>query len=303
MPGKENQGRRGVALLAVLWVLTLLALMAASLTRTTRTEISLARNLSESARAEALADAGVELAVAKLRLPAGAEGWVLDGAVHEIVLEDGEIRVSVADEAGKIDVNLADEALLEALFRAAGLERDDSVALAQAVIDFRDSDSLRQLNGAEDDDYAEAGRPFGAKDSPFEVVEDLRQVMGMTAALYAEIAPALTVHARRPRPDPRTAPPLVAAALAGRTLEDTVSDENEEEPEGGAEEESLAAGALRSRIGTYAVHAEGRTAEGAVFARDAVLRLRASATATHMTLSWRQGRRTLFQEAESEVED
>ncbi len=52
-------GRRGLALVTVLWVLMLLALIAASFMRTTRTEINLTRNLIESAKAEALADAGV----------------------------------------------------------------------------------------------------------------------------------------------------------------------------------------------------------------------------------------------------
>ena len=55
--------QRGIALLVVLWVLVLLSLMAASLTRTSRTEINLARNLIETAQAEALADAGVYRAV------------------------------------------------------------------------------------------------------------------------------------------------------------------------------------------------------------------------------------------------
>ena len=48
-------GRRGLALVTVLWVLMLLALVAASFMRTMRTEINLARNLIESAKAEALA--------------------------------------------------------------------------------------------------------------------------------------------------------------------------------------------------------------------------------------------------------
>ena len=48
-------GRRGLALVTVLWVLMLLALVGANFTRTTRTEINRARNLIESAKAEALA--------------------------------------------------------------------------------------------------------------------------------------------------------------------------------------------------------------------------------------------------------
>lgn len=59
----------GLALVTVLWVLVLLALVAASFTRTTRTEINLTRNLIESAKAEALADAGVYRAIHELLSP------------------------------------------------------------------------------------------------------------------------------------------------------------------------------------------------------------------------------------------
>ena len=316
MPGKENQGRkrpttlggrRGIALLAVLWVLTLLALMAASFMRTTRSETSLARNLIESAKAEGLADAGVELAVARLLQPVGGGGWILDDTVHELVLDDGEARVTIADEAGKIDLNGAREGLLQALFRAAGVDGVDSTALAHAIIDFRDPDSLRQLHGAEDDDYAEAGYSHGAKDSPFEIVEELQQVKGMTAALYAEVAPAFTVHSRRPLPNDRTAPPLVSAALAGRTGGDPEIDPATSGQTGAetaaAQSGAVARAAQRSRIATYSVHAEGRTAGGAVFARDAILRLRGNAGTPYLVLSWRQGRRVLFVDAEDEFKE
>ena len=57
-PGSAR-GARGLALVTVLWVLVLLALIAASFTLTTRTEVNLARNLVDNAKAEALADAGV----------------------------------------------------------------------------------------------------------------------------------------------------------------------------------------------------------------------------------------------------
>ncbi len=61
--------------------------------------------------------------------------------------------------------------------------------------------------------------------------------------------------------------------------------------------------AQRSRIATYSVHAEGRTAGGAVFARDAILRLRGNSDAPYLVLNWRQGQRVLFIDAEDEFEE
>ncbi|MGH7895837.1 MAG: hypothetical protein ACREQL_14290, partial [Candidatus Binatia bacterium] len=53
----------------------------------------------------------------------------------------------------------------------------------------------------------------GAKDARFEAVDELSQVKGMTPALYARIAPLVTVHSTVPGVDPLTAEPAVLAAL------------------------------------------------------------------------------------------
>ena len=97
----------------------------------------------------------------------------------------------------------------------AGFEPARAEALAASVQDFRDADDTPRPNGAEDGDYAGAGLPHGAKDAPFEAVEELHQVFGMTRELYAAVAGAVTVHARTRRPDAKVAPPLVIAALRG----------------------------------------------------------------------------------------
>ena len=129
----------------------------------------------------------------------------------------------------------------------------------------------------------------------------------MTAALYEEVAPAFTVHSRRPLPNDSTAPPLVSAALAGRTGADPgivpFSGGQTGSESATAQSGAVARAAQRSRIATYSVHAEGRTAGGAVFARDAIVRLRGNAGTPYLVLSWRQGRRVLFVDTEDEFEE
>jgi general secretion pathway protein K len=298
---------RGLALLSVLWILTLLALMAANFTRTTRTEINLTRNLLEQTKAEALADSGVYWAAAKLSEPAEDGGWTIDRNVHSLQLEEGDVRVLVADEDGKIDLNAGSRDLFEALFRLLEEGLDESAALADAIVDFRDPDSLRQLNGAEDDDYAEAELTHDAKDAPFEDIAELQQVLGMSAQLYKLVAPSLTVHTQRRTPNRATAPPLVAAALAGKTLDGSRKDDSESleaqaigdaVPDDGDEP---AVSGLRSRLDLYAIHVEGRTTSGAIFARYAVLRVTEDPDTPFELLDWRQAKRTLF--TEEDVED
>lgn len=310
MKGRGRAGRRGLALLSVLWVLTLLAVMAASFTRTTRTDLTLARNLAAQTRAEALADAGVNWTAAKLDQPVADGGWWLDGGVHSLSYGGGEIRVRIADEAGKIDLNGASRDLLRALFRAVDRPPEESAALADAILDFRDADSLRQPAGAEDSDYAAAGLAHDAKDAPFEDIVELRQVLGMTARLYEDVAPVLTVHTRQRIPDPETAPaPVVAALLRLEAGLDESDPDGEDVLEAETFDDELATGdagfppeELRSELDLYFVHAEGRSAGGAVYARDAVVRLTGSPDQPLLILDWRQGQRSLFATEQPAVE-
>lgn len=309
--------RRGIALITVLWVLTLLALIAASFATTTRTEINLARNLVESAKAEALAEAGVFQVILGLLKSdeEDEEPWRIDGAVYAWRFADGEVRVAVQDEGGKIDLNAAEDGILRGLFRAAGLAAQDADAMVDAILDFRDDDDLRHVNGAEDSDYDAADLAHDAKDAPFEVVGELLQVLGMTRALYDEVAPVLTVYSRESVPAEDTAPPLVQAALfnnpgeEGEGLDEEPDDvplpefENPDLDEEAVDaisekpqiiREGTGSSDARSNLGIYTVHAEGRTAGGAVYALDAVLQLTSDDQAPYRFFAWHRGKRQLF---------
>lgn len=207
--------QRGLALVAVLWLVMLLAIIAASFTKSARTQIDLGRNAVEKAKAEALAEAGVNRAILGLLRPDPAAQWRGDGTVYALTFGGGEVRVAIQDEAGKIDLNTASDELLHGLFTSIGLADDEAGVLVDAVADFRDPDDLRRLNGAEDADYLAAGLPHGAKDAPFEAIEELQQVLGMTPRLYRRIAPLATVHSWEDGIDPLVAPPEVLSAVPG----------------------------------------------------------------------------------------
>ncbi len=117
--GAGSGGRRGLALVVVLWVLVLLSLIAASFTRATRTEVNVTRNLVDNAKAEALAEAGVYLAILALLDPDPAQRPRPDGTPWKVAFGGAEITVSVQDEGGKIDLNHAPDELLRGLLLAA----------------------------------------------------------------------------------------------------------------------------------------------------------------------------------------
>ena len=216
---------RGFALLMVLWTLMLLAFLATVFGSNARTEVLLARNLVTNAQAEALADAGVFRAAAGLTRQPREGGFRGNGQVYiwrPSLDEPGtrgaatpvdEVRFTIRDEGGKVDLNQAPAPLLRELLIAVGVEPETSVALADAIVDFRDEDQEKQPQGAEARDYKHAGLAWGPKNKPFDVVDELTYVLGMTPEIYRKVAPLVTVWGLGETPHPYTAPPEVLRAM------------------------------------------------------------------------------------------
>jgi general secretion pathway protein K len=204
-----RQDERGIALVMVIWVLALLSLMAMSFMAEARVELRRTANLRARAEAEALAEAGINIAVARLI----AEHGEIHPQPWTETIAGETVSLSVVDEHGKIDLNEADPEFLAGLFKSEGMPPNSASALAQAIVDFRDPDHDAGPQGAEDAEYP-AGSA-GAKDDRFATVDELLQVHGMTPQLYARIAPLVTVHSVMPVVDPLTADPRVLAAVPG----------------------------------------------------------------------------------------
>ena len=146
--------------------------------------------------------------------------WIPDGAPQPWQFDGESISIAVYNEQSRINLNQAPADLLAALMVALGVAEDNATALADAILDFRDEDDLKLLNGAEDKDYEGAGLALGAKDAPFVAVEELQQVLGITPELYRVLAPELTVDSDSDKVDEEFASPAVLAALQGISLEE-----------------------------------------------------------------------------------
>lgn len=211
-PGSPRSGR-GIALVFVLWVLALLTLLLASFALVTRTESLQSRHLFDSTRARYAAEAGINQAVWSLSLPDPVLRWLPDGREYRVEFEEADISIRITDESGLIDLNAAEPPTLTNLFIGVGVDPIAAAALADAILDWRDGDDLKLLNGAEDADYRAEGYPYGAKDAPFDLVGELEQVMGMTPELYRQVAPALTVYSGQAVPNLAYAPIEVIRAF------------------------------------------------------------------------------------------
>jgi general secretion pathway protein K len=272
--------QRGIALLAVLWVVTILALVAAVFMRETRTEIALTRNLAAEAKAEALAEAGVNRAILILLGLDDTIPWRVDGTAIAFSYGGGTVQLSLQDEGGKIDLNRAGDTVLQGLFTSVGVGQDAAQHLVDAIADFRDADGLRHLNGAEDAEYARAGLPYDAKDAPFAATDELLQVFGMTPELYARVAPYVTVYSPRRDVNLATAPAAVLNALPYLSP-DRVRSILEQRAAGDGT-------GRRFRVIAVTVLVEATTAEGGRVTREVVLRRSGSGGRPFDIVKWRR---------------
>jgi general secretion pathway protein K len=187
-----------------------------------------------------------------------------DGTVYAWPFGDSMVYISIRDELGKVNLNQAPETLLSALFVSAGIDEGTAAALADAVADFRDVDDFRRPHGAEESDYRRAGIPWGPANAPFQTVEQLQQVLGMTHEIYDRVAGYLTIYSTGNTINPSAADADLASTLRNAGFKYFV------------ESAGLA----------YGIRAEARTRDGAVFVREAVVQP-VPDMVTPMILAWR----------------
>jgi general secretion pathway protein K len=211
--------QHGVALILVLWVIALMSVLLGSFALIARTENLEARHLLDTTTARYAAEAGLERAVYELRNPDQTTRWVGDGRPYEFGFDTASVRVEITDESGKIDINSADDALLQSLFLSIGANIDQAAALSDAIQDWRDPDDAVRPHGAEAGEYKAAGLPYVPRNQPFQTVSEVQQVFGMNYELYARIEPAITIYAGGGAPNPAYAPLEVLQALPGMTPE------------------------------------------------------------------------------------
>jgi general secretion pathway protein K len=291
---RHRQG--GVALVLVLWVVTLLAVIAGNFAFSMRNEAQIARNFLSTAQARAFADAGVHRAWHELmKPPSDALRWQADGLPREFNFQGAVLRVTLEDESGKIDINTASDALLMGLLMSVGLNADASTKLLDAILDWRDADKLRRLHGAEEEDYRAAGKSYVPSNAPFETVDELRRVLGMTSALFRKLTPAVTVHSKQMGINTTVAPPAALLAIPGSspvlveqylTLRQGLLASGQKVPV------FPGAGAFASAstgMPTFMARSEARLPDGSVFVRLAAARVTPDPKRPVTVLRWGDG--------------
>jgi general secretion pathway protein K len=196
--------QRGIALIIVMLVIAVLSVLAAGFAYSMRVETKLARNAQHEAEMLWLAWSGVELGryVLGQQLtipgeqtftalnqvwaggPGGTNELLAQIQLENIPLGAGHITVRIEDLERTFNINFANVDILERALELVGVDLLDSGNLIAAIEDWRDSDALTRMGGAESDYYLALPRPYWAKDGPLDHLSELLLIRGVTPALY-----------------------------------------------------------------------------------------------------------------------
>lgn len=287
--------QEGVALVLVIWLATLLMVVASSFLLSARSDALVVTNSVAMARAEAIAEAGVQRAAHELyRHDSGPDVWKRDGSPREWSFDGAKVRIEIRDESARIDLNTTSDALLKGLLLSVGLPDEEAVAMLDAILDWRDPDSLKRLHGAEESDYVAAGLSWRPANAPFQALEELQLVLGMRPDIYRRMAPMLTVHSRQAGVSLQAAPREVLLAIPGVTAEivDAYIARRELALANGQPLPAFAEGAafISPASNTIAsVRSAAQLADGTTFVREGVLLLRGVPRRPVTVLAWRTG--------------
>ena len=201
-----TEGESGSIALLALWGVALIFMLIAPVAFATRGELWIARNALAESRARHAAEAGAQLGLLRLLRRHAAGAAYFDGTPEAWQQGSTRVAIAIADEAGKLDLNLAPLEMLAGLFGAAGAPHGAAALLACNVLDRRGDSGA----GCPQSDAPHAARRFT-------MPEELAEIPGMDDRLYQRVADDVTVATGASAIDPMVAPRGVLLAIPGAT--------------------------------------------------------------------------------------
>ena len=268
-----------MALIVVLWLVVLLSVMAAGHSKNVHTDTTLAARQVQSAKARALAEAGINHVILEILAADSDRKLPVDGSLFTVRIGEDDVTIAIRDATGFVDLNAAKPELLEAALEACGVGETARRDLVDAVLDWRDRDDLRRLHGVEDDDYLAAGVAWTSRDGAFEAVDELKYLPGMRQSYYDCLAPFVTVHSGNGGLNMEYAPPALITALTGEEVPAAEADDNR-------------AGGPRN--GTFHIYASASGSAATVAAIEAVVRISRTSKTPFTVVDWREPPRVEF---------
>ncbi|MDA7644984.1 general secretion pathway protein GspK [bacterium] len=199
---------RGIALVMVMVVILAFGVLAASYAFSMKVEVRLAANTTRDPDMEWLGRSGIELArfvlAEKMQIPmqgqfdALSQMWaggplgtnevLMAISLINVPLGEGMISVRIKDLERKININIADEPLLQRTMQVMGVDPFAADMIVDSVLDWMDPDLEPRLNGADGEAYlSEPNPPFPpylTKNGPIDHITELLLIRGVEPSLY-----------------------------------------------------------------------------------------------------------------------
>jgi general secretion pathway protein K len=243
----RRANEHGVALIITLWIFIFLFVVAFNFSAVVRDEADAAHRFDQDTQGYYLAVAGFQRGIYEFLMQ--SQGAVVqpqepqqrkdnpagffDGTWRDEEIGNGISRFRLLDESGKVNLNRSDEAMLRRIFTNIGIEEPVMSTIVDSILDWIDPDDLHRANGAENDYYQSLSPSYSAKNGPFDSVEDLLWVRGVTPEIFfgsdgeagsgrgrhVGLKQIFTIDSPIDRVNLRTAPAEVIHAVLGLTLE------------------------------------------------------------------------------------
>lgn len=232
----RRRPRRGFAMLAAMWLVVIIATIALQFSLTAHERRTLGMNASDRARDRAAASGALATMLARMdyelrtRSVSGGSGgaaralrssdpWIDADSLYsgDVVIGERVVAVRALDLGSTLNINLINETEIRQLFSFLLGDYNRADALAQSIMDWRDTDELPRVLGGERAEYLRDARLVLPNNAPFRSVDDLVHVMGMTPEILAAVRPFLNTYPFGTRVNLNTAPEAVLRTLPGMT--------------------------------------------------------------------------------------
>lgn len=197
-----GSSKRGIALMIVMIAIFVLAVLAGAFAYSMKVEITLARNVNNEPDLVWLGRSGVEMAryVLAQQLSVAGEPYdslnqkwaggpggiaesnspLADISLQNVPVGDGKITVKITDLERKININTADQMVLQQALAVVGVDASEVPTITDSILDWIDPDDNPHINGTESDYYQNLDPPYSAKNGPMDDLAELLLVRGIT---------------------------------------------------------------------------------------------------------------------------
>ncbi|MBN2594737.1 MAG: general secretion pathway protein GspK [Sedimentisphaerales bacterium] len=183
MAAGVRRKNEGLVIIAVLWMVVVLMVMSAILGRKSRLDMKVCMARMEAVRCKWACRAGIEKAMAVMNEDETENDSLLDlwsdnpEDFNDVMLDQCVFTVRVTDESSKLNINTATKEQLLGL-------PDMVEEIADAIIDWRDSDDVPSGAGVESGYYESLTYGYMARNGPFRTLRELLLVKDVTEELF-----------------------------------------------------------------------------------------------------------------------